>query len=158
LSSAFTRAALFVAHAVVLLLALISCAAQAPSGDVPQAKFELRLTQEAPGEGLTEASVEDSDKKVYLSKEALITNKDLISARVVENEGLLRIDVKFTEEGAERMSRASAANIGKRIAIVVDGKVLSAPIVMGVISDTAAISGPFTREEAERLARRIAAK
>ena len=153
---------------VALLIIHINSAAQAPKDDARPARFELRLAQETPGEGLIEATVENTDKKVYLFKEALITNKDVIKARVVEEGGLFtpeargpsyfNIYVTFTEEAAQKMARASEMHIGKPIAIVVDGKVLSAPIVRSVIRDRAAINGSFTKEEAESLANRIRPK
>ena len=138
-----------------IVLPLIGHATQAPRDAARPAGFELRLAQEIPGEGLSEAIVEHTDKKIYLFKEALITGKDLIEARVVEDEALFRVDVVFTPEAAQRMARASQEHIGKPIAIMVDGKVLSAPIVRSMFSDRAAIAGSFTREEAESLANRI---
>jgi preprotein translocase subunit SecD len=152
----------------VLLLPPINCAAQAPKDDPPPARFELRLAQETPGDGLVEATVVNTDKRVYLFKDALITNNDVIDARVVEEGGLFAsgarassyfdIHVMFTEEGAQKMARASETHIGKPIAILVDGKVVSAPIVRSVIRDRAAIAGSFSKEEAESLASRIRSK
>jgi len=162
----FTRVYLFLlAQAIALALTLVACASQAPRGGPRPAQFELRLAEESPGAGLMEAAVGGGDKKVYLFKEAIITNNDLVDARVVDDGAFIdqnerassgfSIHVLFTEEGAQKMSRATGAHLGKPIAILVDGKVVSARIVRSVISDRAAISGVFTREEAERLVSRI---
>lgn len=45
----------------------------------------------------------------------------------------------------------TGANVGKTLAIVVDGKVLSAPIISTAISDQGVIAGNFTTEEVDRL-------
>ena len=152
----------------VAVILHVTCAAQAPQDDPRPARFELHLAQETPDDGLIEAMVENTDKKVYLFKEVLITNKDLIEVRVIGEGGFFaaeargpsyfEIHVVFTGEGARKMARASEMHIGKPIAILVDGKVLSAPIVRSVIGDRAAISGSFTKEVAESLANRIMRK
>ncbi|SRR6266446_836320 len=152
----------------VVFLPPINCVAQAPKDDPRPARFELRLAQETPGDGLVEATVVNTDRKVHLFKFALITNNDVIEARVVEEGGLFGAEsrassyfdiyVIFTEEGSQKMARASETHIGKPIAILVDGKVVSAPIVRSVIRDRAAIAGSFSKEEAESLASRIRSK
>ena len=56
------------------------------------------------------------------------------------------------------MARISLANTGKRLAIIVDGNVISAPFLRGQIADKAQISGAFTKEAAEELASKIKSK
>lgn len=66
------------------------------------------------------------------------------------------VNLTLTEEGAEKFAVATAANIGKQIAIVYDGEVISAPVVNEAISGgECQISGNFTYEEAEQLASTI---
>lgn len=57
----------------------------------------------------------------------------------------------LTADGAKRFSDYSSKNIGKILAIVLDGEVISAPRINGVISDQGQIEGQFTREEANSL-------
>jgi preprotein translocase subunit SecD len=49
------------------------------------------------------------------------------------------------------MHAATEKNIGKRMAILIDGVVVSAPVVNDVISDVAVINGHITKQEAERI-------
>jgi preprotein translocase subunit SecD len=53
------------------------------------------------------------------------------------------------------MVRSSRARIGKPFAVLIDGRVISVPIVISEISDRVAISGEFTKEEAERIAQKL---
>ena len=116
--------------------------------------FELRLAEREPGQGLTEATVANSDEKVYLHKEAFITSADVVSARAVKSEysDYYDIKLKFSAEAGERMKRISGQRIGKIIAVLIDGKVVSAPVLMGEIGGEAQITGPIRKEQAEDIA------
>ena len=63
------------------------------------------------------------------------------------------VSLTLTSEGAEKFAKATQENLGRRIAIVYDGEVISAPVVQSVISDgKAQITGQSTLEEAQELA------
>jgi len=62
--------------------------------------------------------------------------------------------VNFNTEGSDLFERITRDNVGKQIAIVLDGTVISAPVVREAIAGgTASISGGFTPEEARDLVR-----
>lgn len=62
----------------------------------------------------------------------------------------------FNEEGSELFEELTAKNIGKPIAIYIDGIVISAPMVQEAISGgRAQITGDFTTEEAKDLVRNL---
>ena len=66
------------------------------------------------------------------------------------------VALTFTEEGAKKFAEVTAANVGKRIAIVYDGTLYSNPVVQQAITGgQASISGMTTYEEADRLASTI---
>ena len=66
------------------------------------------------------------------------------------------IEVTFTEAGAKRFAEITGASINKRLAIVFDGKVLSAPTIRTAITNgRAVISGNFTAAEAEAIAQTL---
>lgn len=66
--------------------------------------------------------------------------------------------LQFNEEGAKIFEELTANNIGKRLAIYIDGVLLSAPVVQEKISGgKAQISGNFTIQEAKELARNLKA-
>jgi preprotein translocase subunit SecD len=62
----------------------------------------------------------------------------------------------FDSDGAKLFSQITTANIGKPIAIFLDGQLLSAPTVQNAITDgTAIITGNFTIQQAKDLATRL---
>lgn len=67
-----------------------------------------------------------------------------------------QVTLQFNDEGAVLFENLTKENIGKRIAIYLDGVPISAPVVNEAISGgRAQISGNFTPEEARTLARRL---
>jgi preprotein translocase subunit SecD len=123
---------------------------QAPS----QPKVEFRLAEIAPGPGLRASKVDGPLQMVYLHKAAIITNKDIIWARVGEEPnmfGQYEVAVGFTKEAAKRMAAATEPKRGL-LAILIDGKVIAAMGIPTIIYDKANISGPMTKKEAENLA------
>lgn len=50
------------------------------------------------------------------------------------------------------MRRATANHIGRPVASLIDGAVVAAPLLKARISESAVISGAFSRAEAERIA------
>jgi protein-export membrane protein SecD len=63
------------------------------------------------------------------------------------------VSLEFNREGARKFRRVTGANVGRQLAIVLDGKVRSAPVIRERIpSGRAQITGRFTDEEARDLA------
>lgn len=85
--------------------------------------------------------------------ETLLTGKYLKDASVgFDQFGKPKVDMQFTDEGAKKFEEITAKNVGKQIAIVLDGKVMSAPRVIEKISGgNAEITGNFTIDEAKKL-------
>ena len=66
------------------------------------------------------------------------------------------VALTFTDEGAQKFAEVTAANVGKRIAIVYDGVIYSNPTVQAAITGgQASITGMTSYEEADRLAATI---
>jgi preprotein translocase subunit SecD len=91
---------------------------------------------------------------IYLLGSTYVTGKSLEDAKTsFDNLGRPVVTLEFDKEGARQFDEATATNVGRRIAIVLDGKVISAPVVQERISGgSAQISGNFTTDEAQRLA------
>ena len=88
-----------------------------------------------------------------LEKRPVITGRDLKTARA----GLGQfqeavVNFSLTHEGAQIFGDWTGANIGRPLAIVLDGRVQSAPTIEGRISDSGIIRGSFTQQEVEDLA------
>lgn len=84
----------------------------------------------------------------------VLTGSDLKDARGQMSEGTRAVvSLEFNDVGTKKFADLTARNIGRQIAIALDGKVLTAPVVNEVITGgRAQITGNHTMEEAEQLA------
>ncbi len=84
----------------------------------------------------------------------VLTGKDLRDARaqmIGGNQSV--VGLEFTDEGGAKFADLTARNIGRPISILLDGEVLTSPVVQEAITGgKAQISGSRTMEEAEHLA------
>ena len=88
-----------------------------------------------------------------VSRVAIVRGTDIRDAHPTQGEvGRWETNFVLTQEAAKRFERYTEANIGNRAAIVVDGLVISAPVIQSRISDTGRITGAATHEEADDLA------
>jgi preprotein translocase subunit SecD len=90
-----------------------------------------------------------------VQKRAAITGRDVTTARVSidQNTSEPYVSVDFNASGARAFSELTDANVGKRLAIVLDGNVHSAPQIRERIpSGRAQITGGFSTDEATDLA------
>ncbi|MEM0897594.1 MAG: protein translocase subunit SecD, partial [Verrucomicrobiota bacterium] len=62
------------------------------------------------------------------------------------------VSVKLNDEGGEIMRNLTAQNVGRRLAIVMDGEIISAPVIQGRFSSEFQITGDFDYDEANSLA------
>lgn len=90
-----------------------------------------------------------------LKKRTLITGEYITDARVqIDSQyGEPYVSLAFDAQGARLFERITGENIGKRLAIVLDNNVYSAPVIRDKISGgKAQITGSFTMEDAKDLA------
>jgi preprotein translocase subunit SecD len=94
-------------------------------------------------------------RPVLLKKETLLTGDLLTEARVSIDERFNEpyVSIRFNPAGAKIFEDITAQNVKKRLAIILDGNVYSAPVIQERISGgDAQITGNFTMEEAKDLA------
>jgi len=92
---------------------------------------------------------------ILLKSKTLLTGSSLESAKVQMGDrfGGIHVSIKFNAQGARDFERITGENVGKRLAIVLDGTVHSAPVIKDRIAGgQAVIEGQFTVEEARDLA------
>jgi len=90
-----------------------------------------------------------------LDRTPIITGRDLRSAddnRSTENPGSYEVHFSLSTEAARRFGPFTEQNIGKPMAIVLEHRVQSAPIIQSRIEDSGRITGRFSRDEAHDLA------
>ena len=84
----------------------------------------------------------------------VMTGKDLKDSKAAaQQNGQPIVTLDFTSDGAEKFANLTTKNVGKQIAILLDGDVLTAPVVNEPITGgKAQITGSKTMEDAEHLA------
>ncbi len=89
-----------------------------------------------------------------LRKEALITGRDLKSARVgVDESNQPQINFSLNATATDKFSRETARNLNRQLAIVLDGTVYSAPTIQSRLGADNRITGRFTTQEADELSK-----
>ena len=115
-------------------------------------RFEIRLAEDSPAPGLQPVTT-GTGSTIYLHRDAVIGNIAIATARVAtRNPAGFSVDVTFTPQGAERISRATRNHVGQSVAIVVDGHVVAVARLRSAIRSSAEINGDFARADAERIA------
>ncbi|MCK9603832.1 MAG: protein translocase subunit SecD [Candidatus Omnitrophica bacterium] len=107
-------------------------------------------------EGLELARSQEDNEPLLLEKKAVLTGEALTNASVSFSQNEFNeplVSLKFNPEGAKKFAQITTDNVGKRLAIVLDGKVQSAPNIKEPIpSGEAVITGRFSIEQAQDLA------
>ena len=105
--------------------------------------------------GSEQLEFEDGSEIVNVSKRIVVSGENLVDAQPrmdnQTNETVVTFD--FDRVGAKRFGRATTKAVGKRLAIVLDGKVISAPVIQeAIVAGSGQISGDFTFQSATDLA------
>jgi preprotein translocase subunit SecD len=87
-----------------------------------------------------------------VDKRRTVTGRDLSNARPSHGQfGQPNIEFTLTPAGAEAFSELTGKNVHSGLAIVLDGRVVSAPVINSRISDRGQIEGGFTEQSAQDL-------
>jgi preprotein translocase subunit SecD len=90
-----------------------------------------------------------------LTRNPVVTGRDLRSANAAPNPdmpGQWEVHFNLSRDAAQRFGPFTERNIGQRLAIVLDHRVQSAPVIQGQIQDSGEITGQFTQQQANDLA------
>lgn len=153
-------------------------AAEKPAAEKPV--LGLRAVADAAGDDTEAMTADGSPDRLHVRKGAIITAADVKEAfsyqepqpegrggledlwpgkerkpRKPKADDPWQIMVTLTPEGAAKLKEASKTLIGKPMAIVVSGKLISAPTVQSELGESFVISGSFSEKEAKELAKKI---
>ncbi|MSP19930.1 MAG: protein translocase subunit SecD [Alphaproteobacteria bacterium] len=101
-----------------------------------------------------EVNVDGTPVRYVLKSRAVITGEMLVDAHPTTDgrTGQPVVSMRFAPTGARRFGETTSENVGKRFAIVLDGKVISAPVIQEpILGGTGQISGNFTIASANEL-------
>ena len=105
--------------------------------------------------GAEKLEFEDGTEEAIVSKRIILSGENLLDAQPrmdAENNETV-VTFSLDRVGAKRFGKATSTGIGKRLAIVLDGKVISAPVIRDTIATgSGQISGGFTFQSATDLA------
>tara|TARA_B100002051_G_C16714465_1_gene628543 strand:+ start:282 stop:1835 length:1554 start_codon:yes stop_codon:yes gene_type:complete len=105
--------------------------------------------------GSEKLQFEDGSEEAIVSKRIILSGDNLVDAKPSMNSQTNETVVSFTLDrvGAKKFGKATSSGVGKRLAIVLDGKIISAPSVREpIIGGAGQISGNFTFQSATDLA------
>ena len=116
------------------------------SGVVPQDMEVVSGDSDVLNSGLSET-------EYYLVRRvAAVTGRDLRNARQSLDEyNQPAVSFTFNREGARKFGDVTGQNIGRSLAVILDGRVYTAPQIQGRITDEGRITGSFTQQEAADL-------
>jgi preprotein translocase subunit SecD len=115
------------------------------NGQVPQGMEVVPGVTGTPG---------DAGTVYYLVKKAAaVTGTDLRNARPsVDENNQPAVAFTLSNEGGNKFGKVTSENIGRQLAIILDGRVQSAPRIESRIQSEGRITGSFTTEEVQNLA------
>ncbi|MFH1857315.1 MAG: protein translocase subunit SecD [Candidatus Omnitrophota bacterium] len=128
------------------------------------ALLEFKLVSEDPvligkakaGEASDYELVSYEEGELLLTKEPVLAGDALVTAAVSFDQSRFNepyVSVEFNRRGSRKFAVLTGENVGRRLAIVLDGKVQSAPVIQERIpSGRAQITGRFTMSDATDLA------
>ena len=105
--------------------------------------------------GTEKLQFEDESEEVIVSKRIILSGDNLVDAKPTMDTQTNETVVSFTLDrvGAKKFGKATSTGVGKRLAIILDGKIISAPSVREpIIGGSGQISGDFTFQSATDLA------
>jgi len=105
--------------------------------------------------GVEKLEFEDGSESAIVSKRIILSGENLIDAQPQMDTQTNETVVSFNLDrvGAKRFGKATSNGIGKTLAIVLDGEIISAPVIRdAIVTGSGQISGGFTFQTATDLA------
>jgi SecD/SecF fusion protein len=118
------------------------------------AKMSFQMVAPAPGPGVSLLPMSDSSGTIAVQDAVALSGDHLeqAAAAFAPDTGMPTVTFAFDRQGATLFAEITAANIGRQFAVVLDGKVLTAPVIQQAIpGGNGQITGNFTPEEAQTL-------
>ncbi len=119
-------------------------AAEARRGRVPPGSMVLPLEDTTSRAG---------PREIVVRKRVQVSGERLVDAQPTFQDNQPVVSFRFDTLGGRRFGETTKNNVGRRLAIVLDGKVISAPVIREpILGGSGIISGSFTVQEAQDLA------
>ena len=119
------------------------------------AQLNFRLVTDANNDFGSEKMISEIGEEVIVNKKIIMNGENLVDAQPRVDNQTNRPMVSFTLDryGAQKFGKVTTNNIGKKLAIVLDDKIISAPVIREAITGgSGTISGNFSFQEVTDLA------
>jgi len=119
------------------------------------AQLTFRLVSKDDGFGSEKLILSESEEELTVNKRVIISGDNLVDAQPQFDNQSNQPIVLFTLDrlGAQKFGKITTDNVGRRLAIVLDNSVISAPQIReAIIGGTGTISGGFSFQESTDLA------
>ena len=97
---------------------------------------------------------EDGEAELRVNKRVVLNGSNLISAQPSFNQqtNQTTVNISLDRAGSKKFARTTQDNVGKRLAIILDNKIISAPVINeAILSGNSSITGNFTSQTATDL-------
>ena len=124
-------------------------------GKTANLSFRFVVNDDEETFGTDKISFEDGSQELIVSKRIILSGENLVDAKPTMDNQNNQTVVTFSLDrvGAKRFGKATAAGVGKKLAIILDGKIISAPVIReAIIGGSGQITGGFTFQSATDLA------
>lgn len=139
---------------LLCMLAITACgraSSSEPMPDAVKAAVEWRSVSYEPVPGY-ERAVGGDGRPLYLKPEPLLAGATLLTARATfDGGGMPAIDIRFRPDARQQIAQMAQAHIGKPIALLANGQVLTVATVAGPFADSMQLSGIADVQEQQRL-------
>ncbi len=119
------------------------------------AELEIRLASFTQRDGWQVFPTADGISKTYVAPVASLSSVDFLFARPEQHSGESGLEMKIRRQPARRLQTLTKQNIGSPLVVIVDGIVISAPIIRSEIGADVFLTGFENREQAESVAKLI---
>ena len=124
-------------------------------GKTANLTFRFVTQNEEESFGTEKLSFQDGTDDAIVSKRIILSGDNLVDAqpRMDNQSNQTVVSFSLDRVGAKKFAKATSSGVGKRLAIILDGKIISAPnIVEPIIGGSGQITGDFTFQTATDLA------
>ncbi len=147
----------FVTVHTLLSLMICLCLACATAGREAGARcpaIEMSVVADTQTDSTKTVTLNDTTT-ILMSRTPLVATGDITGAAASQSEDQWVLNFTVTDDAAKRVHEFSQRNVGRNLALVVDGKVHGTPRIAGAIIGNGYRIDGFNRADAERLATAI---
>jgi preprotein translocase subunit SecD len=131
-------------------------------GDTKSPSLQMRLVADslsAECEQMTlplEREDRSQPEVIFVQKAVVLDETDVVKARYWVRGDIVGLDILLRDKGSNQLAEITRHNIGRRAAVLIDGKLRAAPTIKGTVTlGEFDVSSNWSIEEARRLAERL---